>query len=333
MDMFWRTHRLRGVHRLLGCVAFMTNVCAVLFAPRVAAHTPAAVDAQPMHANSIPAEYEEMIDRGVAESNRGNHHRARQFFTSAHAIAPSARTLRALGMTDFALDNYDLAQDALRRALASSAKPLTAEQRAEVTQLLAWMHDNLAVVRLHCVPADAKAEIDSKPVASGDLLLEPGTHELRITAPGFGPHEQRFKLIAADSPLELRVSLTKQPEGAREPLESPRAQPAAEPSSAWLWVGGASAATLLAGGALIISGRMEFDRAEDPARATSITDADAERERGRLLMGLGIGAAAASVVGFVTAILLKIDSEPAERERAALQLTIAPAQVVLEGSF
>jgi hypothetical protein len=59
-------------------------------------------------------EYQRALDAAVAAHRQGRWTEAYAALTQAHAIAPSARTYRALGMTAFELGNYLESYRALR---------------------------------------------------------------------------------------------------------------------------------------------------------------------------------------------------------------------------
>ncbi|HTU60645.1 MAG TPA: hypothetical protein VMF89_19470, partial [Polyangiales bacterium] len=58
-------------------------------------------------------EYQQLIDRGLAAYQAQRPAEARSLFAQAHALQPGARTLRALGIADLALDNFTMAKDEL----------------------------------------------------------------------------------------------------------------------------------------------------------------------------------------------------------------------------
>lgn len=141
-----------------------------------------------VHAQTPSPEYQRHIDRGLEAYNAQRFAEARVLFEQAHAELPSARTLRALGIADYSLDDHTRAEQELRAALVHPVQPLTEEQREQVGQLLSWMEANLGRVRLVYTPANAQVSIDAKPLPGGDdrppglrgaereVLLEPGEH-------------------------------------------------------------------------------------------------------------------------------------------------------------
>ena len=70
--------------------------------------------------------YDRAVQDGLREYQLQRYVPAREAFARAHGLRPSARTLRGLGVTDFALNDYTRARQELQDALASADNPLTA---------------------------------------------------------------------------------------------------------------------------------------------------------------------------------------------------------------
>lgn len=155
-----------------------------------------------------PEAFEQVVNQGLREYQAGQYVQARASFERAHALAPSARTLRALGMTAVELRRYTAARMELEAALVDTRQPLTEAQRAEVTQMLTWMGSTLASVRVQAQPADARILVDGQTMESR-LLLEPGPHQLRVEAEGYEPNEQRLQVVAGQD-RTVEVSLARE---------------------------------------------------------------------------------------------------------------------------
>jgi hypothetical protein len=287
--------------------------CALWFAH--AAGSAAQSESAATPESSAQPSYEALTQRGIEAYTAGRSHEARALFEAAHALAPSARTLRVLGMTALALDRYNDAQAELSAALTHPALPLEAAQRTEVQQLLTWMHSNLGAVKVECKPSQAEAKVDGKPVARPEMLLEPDEYQLVVTADGFQAHEQRFKLDVAQR-LTLRVEL----------IATPRAQTSPPPSAAtpdvppvqgaraalWPWLGGGGVLLAAVGGTLLGFGLHDFATVDD-AQDVWLTDVDAARTRGPWLVYGGIGLGAVGVAGIAAALVLWL-GERADRD-------------------
>jgi len=155
-------------------------------------------------------EYEALIDQASVAYREHRYEQARALFEQAHVLQPSARTLRGLGLTAFALDHYTQARPELEAALADPRKPLPLEQRRELNDVLAWMKLRLGTLRLELQPAHALALVDEKAASAGSNLFELGEHALTVRASGYVTHEQRF-VLERDVPLELSIDMRPQP--------------------------------------------------------------------------------------------------------------------------
>ena len=165
--------------------------------------------------------YEQLIDRALDAFEKREFSRARALFEQAHARQPSARTLRGLGVTAVELRNYESAEDELEAALADHRRPLTSEQRLEVTELLEWMRSSLGILHLELTPPSAIARIDERRTAGRTLRLDPGEHALEVRAEGYRLHVQRFSVERGEE-LALRIDLQRELFAS---AESPQPQP------------------------------------------------------------------------------------------------------------
>ena len=156
------------------------------------------------------------MTEGLRAYQAGQYPEARASFERAHALSPSARTLRALGMTAVELRRYSAGRTELEAALADTRQPLTEAQRTEVTQMLAWMGSTLGTVRVATEPRDAHILIDGQLVEAVSLL-EPGAHELKVEADGYESGRQPFD-VAAGQERSLEVKLTRLSLAAVPPL-------------------------------------------------------------------------------------------------------------------
>src|SRR5262245_12806154 len=59
-----------------------------------------------VRAQTGPDSYEQLITRALTEFDARNFAEARALFLQAHALRPTARTLRGIGVTEFELRNY-----------------------------------------------------------------------------------------------------------------------------------------------------------------------------------------------------------------------------------
>jgi tetratricopeptide (TPR) repeat protein len=155
------------------------------------------------------AAYHDLVRGALAAFDAKNWSEARRMFSTAHALQPSARTLRGLGMVAFEMGEYVEARQLLREALDDPRRPLEAELRADTEALLGRTRALLARVRLNIEPAGAELTLDGKPLARPtprELWMKAGRHALEARAPG---HRSRlFPITAAagdDQLVEVRL--------------------------------------------------------------------------------------------------------------------------------
>jgi tetratricopeptide (TPR) repeat protein len=175
--------------------------------------------------------YDALIEEASVAYTEKRYDQSRDLFEQAHFLQPSARTLRGMGLTAFALDRFAQARQELEAALADPRKPLPREQRREVSDVLAWMKQRLGALRLEISPAHALALVDDRAARTGLNLFELGEHVLSVRASGYSNHEQRF-VLERDVPLELRIELQPRPvePSVAVPIAAPL-QPTAAPAS------------------------------------------------------------------------------------------------------
>jgi hypothetical protein len=144
----------------------------------------------------------------MAEFDRGNWSEARALFEAAHEMQPTARTLRAIGMCAFEEKSYAMAISFLSQALQDSRKALTAEQRKQTEDALWRAREFVAKYRLALSPSETSVRVDGHDplVLEGKLLLDPGSHRLSFSAPGYQSSEQTLTARARDT-AELVIEL------------------------------------------------------------------------------------------------------------------------------
>lgn len=301
------------------------------------------------------SEYQQLIDRGLAAYQAQRPAEARSLFAQAHALQPGARTLRALGIADLALDNFTMAKEELEASLSERTSPLSESQRAEVRDLLRWMQSNLGTLHLSFTPLHAEAKIDGRTVKQPALLLAPEEHRLTISAQGFMPHERRFT-VTIDRPMRLSVSLERAPTKLA-PMASEAVAPApvqvAERAAAhseatsvgaksgpaqhddaklWPWIGGAGAVLLAAGGTMFAFGMSDKATVENASSSVRLSEIEAAHQRVPWLTGIGLSLGAVGLLGVGTAaFLLLTEREPHADE--ALTMAVGPGHIAMTGRF
>lgn len=212
--------------------------------------------------------YAALVREAVAEFDAHRFEEARALFRQAHARAPSARTLRGIGLASFEMGDYVEAHRALEASLADPRRPLTEGQRAVVAEVLARAHRFVGRYALELAPDDAVVRVDGAPAlrgADGRLVLGLGAHEVSAEAPGHAPARERV-VVGGGEEGALRLSLA--PVAAAVLAPPPPAPPAAPvvgrdatPALAALIAGGA-----VAGGALVVGLAWWLPRDEEVAR-------------------------------------------------------------------
>lgn len=133
--------------------------------------------------------YDRLVSDAIHEFDAANYQEARALFERAHTARPSARTSRALGFCSFELHQYVQAVRELEDALADSRHALTDKQRAEASATLAKARSFIGRLSLVIEPAKAKLLIDGRMAATHVLSLDPGSHVIVASAPGFRARE------------------------------------------------------------------------------------------------------------------------------------------------
>ncbi len=195
--------------------ALVIILCAALASGLLATPRPVAAQAE-----STPRGYEDWVRDALESQKRGDFERAHASFAEAHALRPNARTLRGMGVASFQAGHDLRALKELEAALAHPEKPLDAELRAAVEDLMARAHARLGVVTVNVTPLEAIVQVDDRPElarANTPLTLEPGPHTLHLRAEGYT--EQSFGIdVAQGSKQSVRVALVKESEASPEPL-------------------------------------------------------------------------------------------------------------------
>lgn len=200
-----------------------------------------------------PAGYDAAIDVALEAFERADFEAAREHFLRAHKIYPNARTLRALGKSEFELRSYADAAAHLELALGSQARPLTSEQQRETSELLERARQHLARYTFITEPRTAELTLDGVVPAldrQRAIVLSEGPYRLRVEAEGYLPLQRDLQVVGGVDErlsLELAPMAEDPPIAPLAPVEAPRRERRdsdARRSRPWLWTGLA----VLAGG-------------------------------------------------------------------------------------
>ena len=298
------------------------------------------------------AEYDRILKDALEEFGRGNWVEARTLFERAHQMQPSARTLRAIGLASFEEKRYVAALTALREALQMPVKPLTAKQRREVEDAIRRAEPFVVQYTLELTPEGAQVQVDGAAgvVIDGKLQLDPGGHELVISAEGYEAVQRR---MVAESRADATLRVRLQPAGAGGaegettvvpgPSGATNTPPAEGGLSTIQYVGiGVGAAGVLSLGASLyfaISAKSKYD---DSGCADGGCRDEAAKELNDDALVAGDIATVTAIVGLVaaaagTTLLIWNPSSEAPGESARLQVTplVSPTRVggVVGGRF
>jgi hypothetical protein len=269
-------------------------------------------------------------------------------FERAHAIDPTARTLRTIGMSAFNQGDLVAALQNLEAALVDTRKPLTDEQRTHVLGLIDRANREVGRYRLRLSPQGATLLVDGRSpalIGADELVLLPGPHELRLSAPGYATQARSLEVQAQDrAPLDWSLApgdAASAPESTPAPASAPPAPAgndavARSGGSAWPWVAlSIGAAGLIASGVtfgLALHDKSKLDAHCDkrecpPTQHDTIGRYNTLRTVSGVTLGVGLVGAAAGVL-----LLLRSD-EPSAAEHAGVQPLLAPGFVGARGRF
>jgi hypothetical protein len=283
-------------------------------------------------------EYTNIIQQAVERFRTRDFSGARDLFLAAHKLAPSARTLRGIGLSDFESGRYAVAVAELEASLADPRKPLDPQQRIEVQAVIAHARGFVGTLEVQVEPEEANVTIDGISVHGDSFSLDAGDHVIHASATGYAEAEQRVHVVPADL-TRATVSLI--------PLQA--AQPAAEPAAASdvdttqqtaaYIVGGIGVAGLIVGGIFGVRSILKHDESDRFCGK----DNTCIHERGVSAMEAARTAGDISTVAFIagglalgagTVLLLTApSSNEVERKETATRLTIGPGSLHVSGAF
>jgi hypothetical protein len=294
------------------------------------------------------AESKRLLQDALTEFNAGRWDEAYALFKRLNEAAPNARTLRGMGLSAFEARRYATAVTDLGAALKEKRRPLNDEQRKEVQGAIEQANRFVARFTMRLQPDDAQVSVDGREPqreGSGVLLLDPGTHEVLVSATRYKTASRTLDVEAGDR-RELAVEL--EPEGQAPVAESSGAPAATAPAprSSERSAGGppiaayvaAGAAVVFAGGAVGLhfaakGAASDVERSCGGACTPQQADAkidDSNLQLYQTLSFVGWGLAGASAV---TAAVLFVLGEGSGPEQPAVALAPAPNGIAVAGRF
>lgn len=328
--------------RELGALACVWLAAAVVFA-----HAPIA------HAQESADSYDGLISEAVSEYDDGMWKEAHILFKRAHALKPSARTWYGIGISAFQAQRYVEAVEALSSALADTRKPLGSTQKRDAQSVLAKAQRFIGRVVLRVQPSEAAVVVDGAPIAASVLAsregvaVDPGTHEIVISASGYETVVRRLSVDGGDSALvelQLETKASSQstaaapvpglPNAAEPEAASPepRAEESVDSGSSrtLLWMGLiASSAVTIGGGVLLGMGLADAAAVEDAPVGTRWDEIESAHDRAGPLQTAGVIMLAAGGAGLALSTLLLL--EGGSEETLAVQAVLTPNGVLLRG--
>lgn len=143
--------------------------------------------AMPDSAAAQPEEYRMTIQAAVQEYESEHWPEAQILFERAHEIYPSARALWGAGLAAFEQRDYSTALRYFREATDRVERPLLPDQRANAEDMIRRCMLFTARYALDVTPESATITVDDLPatVIDGELVVNPGRHEVVIAADGY----------------------------------------------------------------------------------------------------------------------------------------------------
>jgi tetratricopeptide (TPR) repeat protein len=292
------------------------------------------------------ASYEAALAESLAAHARGDYAAAQLFMERAHALEPSARTLRGLGIVAFARGAHADAIRHLDAAMASETRPLPPELRASVEELLAHAWAQVGRYELAVDAEHATFVVDGAPpnfYAPRTVILAAGEHRLLVQAQGRVPHELRLQVRPGEQ-RSLFVVLSRQAAEDVPPPLTPPPTPSEPhtgwtPARRWALVGAGSAlvasSAVVWGLAIARLHRIAEDCREQEDAACSEREAEGAY-RGENIEGLGISAVvllSAGAATFLTVGALELWHTSARSKRAEVSLRAGLGSLTLESRF
>jgi hypothetical protein len=281
------------------------------------------------------AAYSRSIESALREYDLAHWSESRAFFAQAHALRPSARTLRGLTQAAFALRDYVAAIEYATQAVVNTTHPLTEELRL---QMLALREDGrrlVAHVQLLSAPKAASVRVDKSNVAldpDGSLLLNPGTHRLLVQAQGF---RAATRILQVESGETYTWDISLDPAEEAGPSTAERGARASQPASNAPWMlMGVSGAVAAAGAVLVALSASDIAKVEHAAVGSHWSAVEGANARAPVLSAVGFALLGAGVAGAATGIVWTLSGASSERDSsAAVRVMPGLGSIQLTGSF
>lgn len=172
-------------------------------------------------AHADPAEI--LIREGVELRKHGKNSEALAKFEGAYQLSHKARAAAQLGLCEFALDHWVLAEEHLRESLTSRSDPWIRNNIKTLEDNLVLVRRNLAQIEVKGKPSNAEVRISDRFVGTmsdSPFWVLPGPSTIVVEATGFRPFKEVVTLAKADRTV-VSVVLEPQTIAARRPDLTP----------------------------------------------------------------------------------------------------------------
>ncbi len=160
-------------------------------------------------ASADELDYRATIEGAVEAYSQQRYDEALGLFLKAHALSPSARTLRGIGLASFETRRYVDSIRSLTDALQDSRSSLTPAMRSEAERVIRAASPFVVHLELAVQPAEAELSVDGQVLARDrqhPVLLDPGPHQLVAKAKGYQPAARSVQWPpGTHTNLELRM--------------------------------------------------------------------------------------------------------------------------------
>jgi hypothetical protein len=322
---------------VLGVLGLPLGIALVALGIALVVLVPRPVRAQETSDSTEPPGYAALLDGALAEFQASRWAEARALFQRAHESYPNARTLRGIGMASFEMADYPAAIEALEGALTSEVRPLTEEQRTQVSALLERAR---ALIGHFVVPAageDVRLSVDGVltrpegdwPRTEGRLALGVGSHEILLRDSDGRTARVRLSVRGGE---DTRLDVV--PPGSE--IAGSTSSDAASDPGPWI-LAGAGAALVLTGAILHGVGASDIAAVNSAPAGTEWSSVSGVYDTAPVLTGTGIAALVAGstmvVIGVGWGLAGALSSDGGDRRRARARLELRPTGLVLRGSF
>jgi tetratricopeptide (TPR) repeat protein len=308
------------------------------------------------------AEYQELINYALEEYDRGSWEESAALFHRAHELAPSARTLRGLGLATYEARRYAESVRHLRGALTDQRRPLTDKQREEVEHTLERARLFVGHLYIDLSPKDAQLSINGRvaePEPEGSYMVDSGFVDMEASAPGYVTASKRMRIaggeaqrvamhLASVSPPSEPLAERRSPSAPESPPATsvtsgvPRTEPVSTRSglTPWKWVAGAGAVLALGtGGTFLALQKLEAPAYERDCDEAAMAAADCDERysylRGTLwngsIIAFSLGGALTALT--VTLFVLDAGAKDESADRFSMLCGGGPMGIACRGQF